>query len=132
MSEQVFRDFQSSSLTSFFHNFWKVWNRTNSEFSVNSECSETPVSELFPNFSQLFANFLTKNRLFLTLKQEIISEFFSQNFREFEKNGYLRKISEIRKTNFSETCENKKFRNFHLTQGLNLKFILINFKWHLT
>jgi len=36
-------DFQNSILTSFFRNFWKVWNRTNSEFSVNSECSETPV-----------------------------------------------------------------------------------------
>jgi len=33
-----------------FCNFWKVRKRTNSEFSVNSECLETPVSELFPKF----------------------------------------------------------------------------------
>ena len=25
---------------SFFHNFWKIWNRTNSEYSVSSEYSE--------------------------------------------------------------------------------------------
>jgi len=51
MSERVFRDFQNSILTSFFRNFWRVRNRTNSEFSVNSECSETPVSELRkPNY----------------------------------------------------------------------------------
>jgi len=62
-----------------FCNFWKVRNRTNSKFSVNSECSETPVSELFPNF--------------LTQKHEIISELISklflQNFCEFEKTGYF-------------------------------------------
>jgi len=46
-SERVFRNFRNLILTSFLRNFWKVRNRTNSEFSVNSECSETRVSELF-------------------------------------------------------------------------------------
>jgi len=40
----------------------------------------------------------------------------------FENSGYFQKISELRKTNFSETHENKKFGNFHLTQGLILGF----------
>ncbi len=42
--EQVFCNFRSSSLTSFFRNFLKFWNRTISKIS---ECSENPVSELF-------------------------------------------------------------------------------------
>jgi len=58
-SERLFRNFQSSILTSFFRNFRKVWNRTNSEYSVNSECSETPVFDpnLLPNyFCKIFAS----------------------------------------------------------------------------
>jgi len=66
--------------------------------------------------------FLTPKQGFLTQKQEIISELiselFSQNFREFEKPGYFRKISKLRKPNYSETQKNEKFRNFRLTQGL--------------
>ncbi len=59
---------------------------------------------------------------FLTTKQEIISKFisklFSQNFCEFEKTGYFQKNSELRKPNYSVTCENKKFGKFRLSQGL--------------
>ncbi len=95
-SEQVFLDFRSSSLTSFFCNFWKVWIRT---ISVTSEIS------LFPNF--------------LTQKQEIISKLFFANFLQFKKTGYFRKISELQKTNFSVTRKNKKFGNFRLTQCLS-------------
>ncbi len=47
-SEQVFWNFQSLILTSFFCNFWKVRKRTNSEYSVNLECSETPVFDPKP------------------------------------------------------------------------------------
>jgi len=53
---------------SFFRNFGKIWNRTNSEYSANSECSETLVFDpkffhkIFPNsektgFSEKFPNF---------------------------------------------------------------------------
>ncbi len=51
--------------------------------------------------------------------------FFQTLFAKFlwvQKTGYFHKISELRKTNFSETSENKKFRNFCLTQGLTLKY----------
>jgi hypothetical protein len=62
-SERVFRNFRNSILTSFFCNFWKVWNRTISKFSV--------IWNIW-------------KPLFLTLKQEIISklisELFFQNF----------------------------------------------------
>ncbi len=92
---------------------------------ITFECSETPVSELFPNF-------LTQKQGFLTQKLEIISELISklflQNFVKFENTGYFQKISELWKPNYSETRENKKFRKFCLMQGLN-KLSLANFKY---
>ncbi len=78
-SEQVFCNFRSSILTSFFCNFWKVRNRTNSEYSVNSECLETLVfdlktgvfdPELFPNY---FCKMFTSS-----IKPDISKKF--QNF----------------------------------------------------
>jgi hypothetical protein len=113
---------------SFFRNFRKVRIRTNSEIFVSWEVLETAVFNPKTGVSKLFPNFLTQKQGFLTQKQEIISklfsELYSQNFCEFEKNGYFRKISELRKTNFSETRENEKFGNFRLTQGLTLKCFL--------
>jgi hypothetical protein len=74
---------------SFFHNFWKVPNRTNSEFSVNSECSETPDSELFPNFltqKQVFFDPKTGN-YFWTYFWTIFAKFLRfQKDRIFQKN----------------------------------------------
>jgi len=111
-SERVFGAFRNLILTSFFHNFWKVWNRTISKFSVNSECSVTPVLTPKPSITG-----------FLNQKQKIICklfcELFSQNFCEFEKTGHFRKISELQKPNYSKTRENEKFRKFPLSQGLN-------------
>jgi len=75
-SERVFHDFRSSILTSFFCNFWKVGNRTNSECSVSSECLETPVFDpkttvfdlnLFPNYFR---------KIFVSLKKTDISKKF--------------------------------------------------------
>ncbi len=77
--------------------------------------------------SKLFLNSLTQKQVFLTQKQEIISEFisklFSQNFLKFEKFGFFQKKSELRKPNISETHENEKFGNFGLTQGLIVKHL---------
>jgi hypothetical protein len=87
--ERVFCDFQNSILTSFFRNFRKVWNRTNSEFSVNLECSETL-------FLTLISLFLPQKQVFLTQKQENISELIFQNFCKFKKTGYFQKISKLR------------------------------------
>ncbi len=42
-SEQVFRNFQSLILKSFYCYIRKIQNKTNSEYSVNLECLETPV-----------------------------------------------------------------------------------------
>jgi hypothetical protein len=81
-SEQVFCNFRNSILRTFFRKFWKVPNRTNSDFSVNSECSETPVflnfdpktlknRKLFPN---LFPSYFHK--IFASLKKPDISEKF--------------------------------------------------------
>ncbi len=38
-----FSQFLKFNFNVIFCNFWKVWNRTNFEYSVISECSETPV-----------------------------------------------------------------------------------------
>jgi len=118
-SERVFRDFRHSILTSFFHNFWKVWNRKISEFSINLECWETPVFDPKPSKTGFF---LTQKQVFLTHKREIISklisELFPRNFCEFEKTAYFQKNSELRKPNYSKTGENEKFRKFRLLQGL--------------
>jgi len=92
-SERVFRNFRNS----IFCNFWKVWNITNSEFSKNLECKETPV---FDPKTPVFAS----KTGFLTPKQEIISKL----------------IFKLPKPNYSKTLENKKFRKFRLLQGLNL------------
>jgi hypothetical protein len=80
VSEQVFHNFRSSSLTSFFLNFWKVWNRTNSEIFKSLEFSEiavfnpkTWVSELFdPKTENYFRTFFasSKNWLFLNFKKQ--------------------------------------------------------------
>ncbi len=54
-----------------FCNFWKVWNRTNSEFSVNSECSETPVFDPKTGVTELFdqkQGFLTQKQVFFDSK----------------------------------------------------------------
>jgi hypothetical protein len=98
--------------------FRKVRNRTNSKFSVNSECLETPV---FDPLTPVFASkqgFLTKNHEIIF---KLISELFLQNFCEFKKTGYFRKISKLQKPNYSETRENKKFGKFRLLQGLSWK-----------
>jgi hypothetical protein len=96
-SERVFCDFQNLILTSFFHNFWKVWKRTNSKFYVNSKCSETPVFDPKTGVSKLF----DPKTGFLTQKQEIISELISE---QFSQNSELQKpnISELVKTKSSE------------------------------
>jgi len=115
---------------SFFRNFRKVRNRKNSEFSVNSECLETPVFWTLtpkPSKTGFFhpkTGFFTQKQVFLTQKQEIISELISKlflrNFCEFKKTRYCRKISKLWKPNYSETRKNKKFGKYHLMQGLRI------------
>ncbi len=57
----------------------------------------------------------------IDIQFRLISKLFSElkfpNF--FENSGYFWKIPKLQKTNFSETRENEKFRNF---QGLTFYF----------
>jgi len=71
---------------------------------------------------QTFPNFLTQKQEIIS---ELISKLFLQNFCKFEKTRYFRKISELRKPNYSETRENKKFEKLCLTQGLTLVCISV-------
>jgi len=88
-----FSRFPKFNFNVIFLYFRKVWNRTNSKFSVISECSETSVSELFRTFSKLSDSqtgfFWPKNRklfpnlflnyfrkIFASLKRPDISEKF--------------------------------------------------------
>jgi hypothetical protein len=59
---------------SFFRNFWKVRNRKNSEFSVNSKCSEIPVSKLFPNILTQKQGFVTQKQGFVTQRQGLVTQ----------------------------------------------------------
>jgi hypothetical protein len=83
-SKRVFRDFQNSILMSFFCNFQKVHNITNSEFSINLECSEIPV-------------FDPKTPVFASKTGNYFQSYFRTIFASSKK-----KISEL---------ENKKFGN---------------------
>jgi hypothetical protein len=108
-SERVIRNFQSLILTSFFRNFRKVWNRTNSKFSVILKCSETPVFDpktLFLPQRQGFFYSKTGN-YFQTYFQTIFTKFlrvqkdqiFPKNFRtlitELFRNSRKQKVQKI-------------------------------------
>ncbi len=102
-----FRKNKNLILASFFCNFWKIWNRTNSEYFVSSEYLETPV-------------FDPKTGL-LTQKGDFDPNLFLNFFVKFswiQKTGVFRKISKLQKSNNSETRKNEKFGNFRLLQGL--------------
>jgi len=75
---------------------------------------------MFPNFFQTFPNILTQKQEIIS---ELISELFLQNFCKFEKTRYFKKSTELWKPNYSKTRKNKKFRKFHLTQGLSSKLV---------
>jgi len=70
---------------------------------------ETPVFDPKTGVSEFSYNFLTQKQGFLTQKQEIISELISKlflrNFCEFDKFGFFRKNSELKKPNISEKYE---------------------------
>ncbi len=94
----------------------------------------------FPNFyfNAIFSWFL---EIFDPFISKLISKLFLRNFHEFKKTGYFRKISKLRKLNYSKTRENKKFGKFCLTQGLScwwcktganeLEIQFVNFNLHL-
>jgi len=114
-SERVFCDFQNSIFTSFFVIFVKFGiELLYSKLSINSECSETPVSELFPNF-------LTQKQGFLTHKQEIISELISKlflrNFCEFKKLRFFPKKFQTLKTEHFRNLRKQKVRKFPSNAG---------------
>jgi hypothetical protein len=107
-----------------FRIFWKFW-------TFGKPCFQT-----FPIF---FQTFWPKNRFFFDSKtqtvhsffkifeidlqfwliSELFSEDFCKNFASSKIPFFFRKISKLRQPNISETRENKKFRNFRLTQGPN-------------
>jgi len=71
LSWNEFSQFLKFEFNVIFCNFWKVWNRTISEISVNSEHSENPVSKLYQTFSKLFdpkTVFFTQKQVFLNSK----------------------------------------------------------------
>jgi hypothetical protein len=97
-------------LTSFFRNFWKILNRTNSEYSINSEYAETPVFDPQTPVFASKAGFFDPN---------LFPNFFCKIFCEFGKTGFYQKNLELQKWNNSETHGNEKLGKFHLSQGLN-------------
>jgi len=74
-----------------FCNYQKVRNRTNSEYSVNLECSETPV--------------------FDPKTWDLTQTYFAKFSRVWKDRIF---------PNYSETRENEKFRKFRLLQGLRV------------
>jgi len=118
----------------FFRNFWKVWNfwipklyELFQTFSKLYELFRTfwPKTGFFPLVFKFYIVFLKFSilfwlisELFSKLKFPNFFQTFLRKFCEFKNSGYFRKISKLQKSNFSETRENKKFRNFRLKQGL--------------
>jgi len=95
--EQVFRNFQSSILTSIFCNVRKVLNRTNSEYSINLECLETPV------FARK-TGFFDQN--FFELKKRIFLKNFQTSITELFRNSQKQKVQKIQ--SFPVTLSEKK------------------------
>jgi len=56
-----------------------------------------------------------------------------QKYCEFKNSGFFQKFSELLQPIISETRKNKKFRKFHLTQGLtkNVHFLQKGFGFEL-
>ncbi len=101
-SERVFRDFQSSSLTSFFRKFRKVWKIIISKISKVSKIPNFKelfqnFSELFPNFFQTFPKLFDPKTGFFDSKTQTLHTFFKifkiyvhfQNLRIFSKFTYI-------------------------------------------
>jgi hypothetical protein len=114
-SERVCCDFRNSILTSFFCYFRKVWNRTNSEFSVNSECLETPVFLILtpkPSKTRFFKQktgnyFQTDFRIIFTKFSRVWKDrIFPKNFRtlktELFRNSRKQKVQKI--PSFARSC----------------------------
>ncbi len=103
-----FRDFQNLIVTSFFCNFRKVRNRTNSKFSINSECLETPVSELFWTFSVNFdpktGFFWPKNR---KLFPNLFPNYFCKIFASLKSSGFSEKIPNFESRTFPKLTKTK-------------------------
>jgi len=98
-----FRNFQTFSKLCpiFFRTFWSK----NRFFWLKNS-----------NFTYFFWNF--RNLRTFSNNFRTFFRTFSQKFCEFKNSVFFRKISELRKLNFSETRKNKKFWKFRLTQGL--------------
>ncbi len=84
---EFFTIFKVRFLHHFFRNFQKVRNRTNSEYSVNLEYSETPVFAPKPLFLPQKQGFLTHKLGFLT--QTYFQTIFAKFLRVQKKPGYL-------------------------------------------
>jgi len=117
-SERVFRNFWSLILTSFC-NFWKVRNRTNSEYSVISECSETPV------FDPKTTVFASKTGV---IDPNIFPNYFHKIFRSSKKLDISKKFLNFDNRTIPKLVK-KKFGKFHLLQGLTKKHSKIEFFW---
>ncbi len=123
-SERVFCDFRNSILTSFFCNFRKVWNRTNSKLSINSECLETPVFD--PNTLKNRV-FWPKNRVFDPKTGNYFQTYFWTIFAKFlrvRKDQIFPKNFRTSITELFRNLRKQKLGKFHLSQGLILNYIL--------
>jgi len=78
---------------SFFHNFQKIWNRTNSEYAINLKYADNPVIDAkTPVFASATGFFDPKTGVF---NPNLFLNFFLQNFHEFRKTGLFQKNSEL-------------------------------------
>jgi len=112
--------------------FRKVQNRTNSKFSVNSECSETHVSASKTGFLNPKTGFFDpKTGFFKPKNRKIFLNLFPNYFRKIfassKRPDISKKTSKLRYPNYSETREKKvreipsfagpyqgvPYRNFH-------------------
>jgi len=83
-----FSRFPKFNFNVIFCNFWKVWNRTNSEFSVNSE-----NRVFWPKNRKLFPNYFRE--IFASSKRLDISKKFPNLKTELLQNSQKQKVQKI-------------------------------------
>ncbi len=107
---------KNSILKLFFHNFQKIWKRTNSEIYVSSEFLETAV------FDPKTPVFASKRAFDLNL----FLNFFSQNFCEFKKMGFSKKFLKFKNWTIPKLAKMKSLEKLCLSQGLKMFWIIEN------
>ncbi len=111
-----FSRFPKFNFNIIFCNFGKVRNRTNSKFSVNLECSETPVFDPKPAvFASKTRCFCLKNRIFWLKNRKLFPNYFRKNFASSKSPDISKKFPNfdnrtIPKLTKTKSSENSVFR----------------------